>query len=72
MYDARTLHSREVMSRLEEAFGDKLFETVIKRTIKFADANVAAEPITTYAGNHPGAEAYRSLAKELIFRGGAP
>ena len=53
MYDARTLHSREVMSRLEEAFGDKLFETVIKRTIKFADANVAAEPITTYAGNHP-------------------
>jgi chromosome partitioning protein len=72
MYDARTLHSREVIGRLLEAFGDKVFETVIKRTIKFADATVAAEPITTYAGNHPGAEAYRQLARELIYRGGAP
>ncbi|MFJ3958455.1 ParA family protein [Arthrobacter sp. NPDC090010] len=72
MYDARTLHSREVINRLVEAFGDKVFETVIKRTIKFADATVAAEPITQYASNHPGAEAYRQLAKELIERGGAP
>ncbi|MGG5753860.1 ParA family protein [Zafaria sp. Z1313] len=72
MYDARTLHSREVVGRLLEAFGDKVFETVIKRTIKFADANVAAEPITSYASNHPGAESYRTLAKELISRGGAP
>jgi len=72
MYDARTLHSREVISRLVEAFGDKVFETVIKRTIKFADATVAAEPITSYAGNHQGAEAYRRLAKELVARGGAP
>ncbi len=72
MYDARTLHSREVISRLVEAFGDKVFETVIKRSIKFADATVAAEPITSYAGNHIGADAYRRLAKELISRGGAP
>nr|WP_229232977.1 ParA family protein [Corynebacterium cyclohexanicum] len=72
MYDARTLHSREVLARLIEAFGDKVFETVIKRTIKFADATVAAEPITRYASNHPGAEAYRSLARELVSRGGAP
>ncbi len=72
MYDARTLHSREVISRLVEAFGDKVFETVIKRTIKFADATVAAEPITTYAGNHQAAESYRRLAKELVARGGAP
>jgi chromosome partitioning protein len=72
MYDARTLHSREVIARLVEAFGDKVFETVIKRSIKFADATVAAEPITSYAGNHVGADAYRRLAKELISRGGAP
>lgn len=72
MYDARTLHGREVLARLVEAFGDKVFETVIKRTIKFADASVAAEPITTYAGNHQGADAYRRLAKELIARGGSP
>ncbi len=72
MYDARTLHGREVISRLVEAFGDKVFETVIKRTIKFADATVAAEPITSYAGNHQGADAYRRLAKELVARGGSP
>jgi chromosome partitioning protein len=72
MYDARTLHSREVLARLVEAFGDKVFDTVIKRTIKFADATVAAEPITRYASTHPGAEAYRQLARELVARGGAP
>lgn len=72
MYDARTLHAREVLARLVEAFGDKVFETVIKRTIKFADASVAAEPITSYAANHQGAESYRRLAKELIARGGSP
>ncbi|WP_415857092.1 ParA family protein [Sinomonas sp. G460-2] len=72
MFDARTLHSREVIARLVEAFGDKVFDSVIKRTIKFADATVAAEPITRYAANHPGAEAYRALARELVARGGAP
>ncbi|WP_026529703.1 ParA family protein [Haematomicrobium sanguinis] len=72
MFDARTLHSREVMNRLVEAFGDKVFHTVIRRTIKFADATVAAEPITTYAGNHAAADSYRQLARELISRGGAP
>lgn len=72
LLDARTLHSREVITRLDEAFGNKLFEPVIKRTIKFADANVAAEPITSYAANHPGAEAHRNLARELNWRGGAP
>ncbi|MHA7176021.1 ParA family protein [Arthrobacter sp. Sr24] len=72
MYDARTLHGREVLARLVEAFGDKVFETVIKRTIKFADASVAAVPITSYASNHQGAESYRRLAKELIARGGSP
>ncbi|MDQ4500730.1 AAA family ATPase [Sinomonas sp. ASV322] len=72
MFDARTLHSREVLARLVEAFGDKVFDSVIKRTIKFADATVAAEPITRYAATHPGAEAYRRLARELVARGGAP
>ncbi|MET4001338.1 MULTISPECIES: ParA family protein [Arthrobacter] len=72
MYDARTLHGREVLARLVEAFGDKVFETVIKRTIKFADASVAAEPITSFASNHQGADSYRRLAKELIARGGSP
>ena len=71
MYDSRTLHSREVVARVVEAFGDNVFHTVISRTVKFPDATVAAEPITTYAATHAGAEAYRSLARELIARGDA-
>lgn len=69
MVDTRTLHSREVLERLAEAFGDKLFDTRIRRTIKFPDASVASEPITSYAPTHPGAEAYRRLAREVIDRG---
>jgi chromosome partitioning protein len=71
MYDARTLHSREVVARVVEAFGDRVFRTVIGRTVKFPDASVAAEPITTYAPEHAGAESYRQLARELVARGGA-
>jgi len=71
MYDPRTLHSREVVARVVEAFEDQVFHTVIGRTIKFPDASVAAEPITTYASSHAGAYAYRLLARELIARGDA-
>ncbi|WP_425433595.1 ParA family protein [Kineococcus xinjiangensis] len=71
MYDGRTLHSREVVTRVVDAFGDDVFHTVIGRTVKFPDATVAAEPITSYARQHPGAEAYRQLARELIARGDA-
>ncbi|UFU04453.1 ParA family protein [Ruania suaedae] len=69
MVDARTLHSREVLARVREAFGDTVFDTVITRTVKFPDASVATEPITTYAPNHAGAYNYRKLARELIARG---
>ena len=69
MVDLRTLHSREVIERVREAFGDRVFTTMISRTVKFPDATVAAEPITTYAPAHPGAEAYRRLAREVVARG---
>jgi chromosome partitioning protein len=68
MYDARTLHSREVLSRVVGAFGDRVFHTVISRTIKFPETTVAGEPITSYATASTGAEAYRRLARELIVR----
>ena len=71
MYDSRTLHAREVVARVHEAFGDTLLQTVIGRTVKFPDATVAAEPITTYAPTHSGAAAYRQLARELVARGDA-
>ena len=68
MFDGRTLHGREVMQRLVEAWGDAVFHTVIRRTIKFSDSTVAGEPITTYAADSTGAEAYRQLAKEVVAR----
>ena len=68
MYDGRTLHGREVMERLVQAWGDTVFHTVIRRTVKFSDSTVAGEPITTYAGESPGAEAYRQLAREVLAR----
>jgi chromosome partitioning protein len=69
MFDPRTLHAREVMERVVEAFGDTVLETVIGRTVKFPDASVAAMPITEFAPNHASAQTYRELARELIARG---
>jgi len=71
MYDPRTLHSREVINRVKEAFGSTLLHTVVGRTVKFPDSSIAAEPITTYAPTHSGATAYRQLARELVARGDA-
>ncbi len=68
MFDGRTLHGREVMERLVEAWGDKVFHTVIRRTVKFSDSTVAGEPITTYAARSRGADSYRQLAKEVLAR----
>ncbi len=68
MYDARTLHSREVLERVNQAFGDKVFETKISRTIKFPDAAVSGQPITEFAPDSAGAEAYRQLAREVLAR----
>jgi len=68
MFDGRTLHSREVMDRLVQAWGDKVFHTVIRRTVKFSDSTVAGEPITSYASASTGADAYRQLAKEVVAR----
>ena len=68
MYDSRTLHGREVLARVVEAFGDRVFHTVINRTVRFPETTVAGEPITTYASSSTGAKAYRDLAKEVLAR----
>ncbi|MFI5529325.1 ParA family protein [Kitasatospora sp. NPDC051853] len=68
MYDSRTVHSREVLARVVEAFGDHVFHTVIGRTVRFPETTVAGEPITTYATNSVGAAAYRQLAREVLDR----
>lgn len=70
MFDGRTLHAKEVLNRVEEhpEFGPKLFETVIRKTIRFAEAPVAGEPILYYAPTSSGAVAYRKLAREVMER----
>ncbi|MBW8481156.1 ParA family protein [Actinomadura sp. PM05-2] len=68
MYDSRTLHTREVLGRIVEAFGDKVFHTVINRTVRFPDATVAGEPITYFDPTSMGANAYRGLAREVLER----
>jgi chromosome partitioning protein len=68
MYDPRTLHCREVLERVVQAFGETVFHTVIRRTVKFPETNVAGEPITTYASTSPGAIAYRNLSREVLAR----
>ncbi|PJJ63895.1 ParA family protein [Compostimonas suwonensis] len=69
MYDSRTLHSREVLERVVDAFGDSVLETVIGRTVKFPDASVSGTPITQFAPEHQSSKQYRQLARELIARG---
>jgi chromosome partitioning protein len=68
MYDSRTLHSREVLQGVVEGFGDKVFHTVISRTVRFPDATVAGEPITSFDPASTGASSYRELAKEVLER----
>ena len=68
MFDRRTKHAREVMSRVVDYFGDKVFDTVITRTVRFPETSVAGEPITTWAPNSPATQQYRNLAKEVIER----
>lgn len=68
MYDARTVHARQVLARVVEAFGDKVYDTVISRTVKFPETTVAGEPITTWAPGSGGAKAYRALAMEVLSR----
>jgi chromosome partitioning protein len=55
MYDSRTLHTREVLRNIVNGFGDKVFHTVINRTIRFPDATVAGEPITRFDSGSMGA-----------------
>ncbi|WJY89682.1 ParA family protein [Corynebacterium confusum] len=68
MFDRRTKHAREVMSRVVEYFGDKVFDTVITRTVRFPETSVAGEPITTWAPSSQAASQYHNLALEVIER----
>jgi chromosome partitioning protein len=65
MYDGRTLHSREAIEILEENFGDLVYRTRIRKTVRYAEAPVKGSSVLKYDPTGPAAEAYRELAKEV-------
>jgi chromosome partitioning protein len=66
MYDSRTLHSREALEILEENFGDLVFKTRIRKTIRYAEAPVKGTSVLKYEPTGSAAQAYRDLAKEVL------
>jgi len=66
MFDGRTLHSREAIEILEENFGDLVFKTRIRKTVRYAEAPVKGSSILKYDPNGPAAQAYRDLAEEVL------
>ena len=65
MYDSRTNLSQEVVENVREHVDQHIFETIIPRNVKLAEAPSYGEPITVYDARSAGAEAYRKLAREL-------
>jgi len=72
MFDPRTLHSREMLNKLNQDYGDKVFRSVIKLTVKFKDSSAQGRPVTQYAPTSEAAELYRAVAREMVDRGCAP
>ena len=66
MFDARTLHGREAVDVLKENFGPLVFETVVRKTIRFAEAPVQGCSVLKYDSQGRGAEAYRAVAREVL------
>jgi chromosome partitioning protein len=69
MYDERTTLSRQVASDLRSFFGSQVFQTVIPRNVRLAEAPSHGKPIHFYDIHSKGAEAYINLAKEVITSG---
>ena len=69
MYDSRTTLSKQVAAEVRKYFGKQVFETIIPRTVKLSEAPSYGIPIHQYDPNGKGAQAYLSLAKEVISRG---
>jgi chromosome partitioning protein len=66
MFDARTLHSREAIDMLKENFGDLVYDTRIRKTVRYAEAPVQGSSVLKYEPSGQAAEAYRELAKEVL------
>jgi chromosome partitioning protein len=66
MYDERTTLSRQVAADLRSFFGSQVFETVIPRNVRLAEAPSHGKPAIFYDIHSRGAESYLQLAKEVI------
>jgi len=66
MYDGRTLHAREAVEILEENFGELVFKTRIRKTVRYAEAPVKGTSVLAYDPTGTAAQAYRELAKEVL------
>src|SRR5207249_10883757 len=66
MFDRRTLHSREAIEILQENFGELVFDTKIRKTVRYAEAPVKGSSVLKYDPSGNAAEAYRRLAKEVL------
>ena len=65
MYDSRTIHAREIFAEIERVGGELVSPCVIKRTVRFADATAAGQPLLQYDKHSDVAQAYCQLAQEL-------
>jgi chromosome partitioning protein len=66
MYDKRLLHSREAVDILSENFGDLVYQTKIRKTIRYAEAPVKGQSVLAYDPRGEAAMLYRDLAKEVL------
>jgi len=66
MFDGRTLHAREAVEILQENFGDLVFKTRIRKTVRYAEAPVKGLSVLKYEPQGSAAQAYRDLAKEVM------
>ena len=66
LVDSRTVHAKEAIEILEENFGDRVFASRIRKTIRFAEAPVKGMSVLKYDPDGMAADAYRQLAKEVL------
>ena len=66
MYSTGTIHAREVLEEIRDTFGDKVFDDVIYKSIRFAEASVASQAMVQFANKHKGTRAYKRVAKALV------
>ena len=66
MYDSRTNLSQQVVDNVKENLPDNIFEVIIPRSIRLAEAPSYGQPITVYDAKSTGAESYRKLADKVI------